>query len=370
MSRRIAGILAYAVALIVLVLAVEGGYSVVRWSRFDRSIIYDAYRMLVPAPQTAESADGLPVATREQIEALLPDMQAAGAGMGNVPYKDELVNDRAAINVVGEDGCLVQKPDLRKYTTYIRTADFDRFDPPSLFFDRDAALSPELQAFVDTYGVHLNEFTTLPTTERLTLPVVEADRKILIVGDSVAVGSMIGDAQTIASQLQQRNPQAQYVNLGVNGAAGADIICQLEKAAARYAGQIARIIYVYCENDFEPNDTFSTPEEIVAWLEEFAAANGNVPVTIVYAPYIYNIVPQLTRFPGSRGATRETYPDQHRRLIELAAAAGFDYVDIGDLAIEEAQVRETDFAVFSLFVDHLHLSEYGVARLIEKLPVD
>lgn len=370
MSRRIAGILVYAVALIMLVLAVEGAYSVARWSHFDRSIVYDAYRMLVPAPQTAESADGLPVATREQIEALLPDMRAAGAGMGNVPYKDELVNDRAAINVVGEDGCLVQKPDLAKFTTYIRTADFDRFDPPSLFFDRDAALSPELQQFVDTYGVHLSEFTTLATTERLTLPSVESDRKILVAGDSVAVGSMIGDAQTIASRLQQRNPQVQYINLGVNGATGADVICQLEKAAARYAGQIARIIYVYCENDFDPNGMFSTPEEIVAWLQEFATANGNVPVTIVYAPYIYNIVPHLTRFPGSRGATRAAYPDEHRRLIELAAAAEFDYVDIGDLAIEEALLYETDFAIFALFVDHLHLSEYGVVRLIEKLPVN
>lgn len=370
MSRRIFGILAYAVALIVLVLAVEGAYSVARWSRLDRSILYDAYRMAVPAPQNAGAEDGLPVATRKQIEALLPAMQAAGAGMGNVPYKDELVNDRAAINLVGDDGCLAPKPDLSKFTTYIRTADFDRFDPPSLFFDRDAELSPELREFVETYGVHLNEFTTLPTTERLTLPAVESARKILVVGDSVAVGSMIGDAQTIASQLQQRNPQAQYVNLGVNGATGADIICQLEKAAARYAGQIARIIYVYCENDFEPNGKFSTPEEIVAWLQEFSKANGNVPVTIVYAPYIYNIVPQLTRFPGSRGATRETFPDERRRLVELAAAAGFDYVDIGDVAMEEARLRETDFAVFALFVDHLHLSEYGVARLIEKLPVN
>jgi hypothetical protein len=236
MSRRILGILVYAVALIVLVLAVEGAYSVARWSRLDRSIIYDAYRMAVPEPRVAETEGGLPIATREQIEALLPAMQAAGAGMGNVPYKDELVNDRAAINLVGEDGCLAPKPDLAKYTTYIRTADFDRFDPPSLFFDRDAELSPELREFVETYGVHLSEFTTLPTTERLTLPAIESDRKILVAGDSVAVGSMIGDAQTIASQLQRRNPQAQYVNIGVNGATGADIVCQIEKAAARYSG--------------------------------------------------------------------------------------------------------------------------------------
>ena len=42
MSRKIFGALVYAVVLIVLVLAVEGAYSVVRWSRLDRSILYDA----------------------------------------------------------------------------------------------------------------------------------------------------------------------------------------------------------------------------------------------------------------------------------------------------------------------------------------
>ena len=171
--RRFVGILAYVVVLIVLVLAVEGAYSVARWSRLDRSIIYDAYRMLVPGPQVTETADGLPIATREQIEALLPAMREADVGMGNVPYKDELVTDRAAINLEGEDGCLAPKPDLRKFTTYIRTADFDRFDPPSLFYDRDVELPPELRDFIDTYGVHLSEFTSNGATERLTLPQVE-----------------------------------------------------------------------------------------------------------------------------------------------------------------------------------------------------
>ena len=45
------------------------------------------------------------------------------------------------------------KPSIRKYTTYIRSGDFDRFDPPSLFHDRDANLTPDLQGFIDTYGV-------------------------------------------------------------------------------------------------------------------------------------------------------------------------------------------------------------------------
>jgi len=358
----------FAIIIVAAILLTEGLFSIVSWQKFDQSLIFRLYRMAVPARHVSESA--LPIATRSEIEALIPEMLDAGVGMGNVPFKSELVYDAVAINTRDGDECLEQKPGLAKYTTYVRTGDYDRFDPPSVFYDRNAELPPSIQDFIYTYGVNVSEFTTNANGERITLPAVTAERKILIAGDSVAVGSMIDDAETIASQLQRRNAAVQYVNLGMNGATGADAICNLQKAAERYRGQIVRVIYVYCENDFEPADTFSTPEEVVAWLKEFSADNGGVEITIVFAPYIYNIIPQLTRFEGTRGAGRELFLDETRRLARLAQEAGFDYVSIGDVAMQESQQRGTDFAVFALFVDHAHLSAYGVSRLIERLPVN
>ncbi len=363
-----------AVAVSVMIAAltlflIEGVVSVVRWKHANRSLVYGIYAgLFLDRGQMAagETQSGPPVAGRDRIEAMLPDMVAAGVGMGNVPYR-ELVTGRAAINETGPDGCRAPKPGIRKITTYIRSGDYDRFDPPSLFYDSDAKLSPALTQFIDTYAVRKATFTSNAAGERVTLPEMEAGRKVLIAGDSVAAGSMIGDSETISSHLQRADASVQYVNLGVNGAAAADIICRLEKAAERYRGAIAELIYVYSENDFDSSLPYGRPEEVIAWLKDFVRTEGIPKVTIVFAPYIYNIVPHLTRFAGSRGATHGRFADEAARLRSEAEAAGFGYIDIGAVARAEAERRGTDFAAFPLFVDHVHLSDYGVSLLVSAL---
>ena len=151
--------------------------------------------------------------------------------MGNVPYK-ELVTGRAAINELGPDGCRSPRANAHKITTYIRSADYDLFDPPSMFFDKQANLGERLSQFVEKYAINRSEFNSNDVNERITLPAVSSPKKILVVGDSVAAGSMIDDSGTISSQLQRRDTTSQYINLGVNGAAAEDIICRLKSAAS------------------------------------------------------------------------------------------------------------------------------------------
>lgn len=355
------------IAALVTVLVVEGLASIASGSRPHHSLAYRLYAGLRGRhASVAARPPGLPSASRDEIEALIPMMVAAGVGMGNVPYA-ELVTARAAINAVGVDGCLAPKPGVDKITTYIRSGDFDRFDPPSLFHDRTASLPEELRSFIDRYAVRRARFTSNDLGERTTLPAIVAPRKILVAGDSVAVGSMIDDADTIASQLQREHPEVQFVNLGVNGATAADIVCRLTKAALRYRGEIAGLIYVYCENDFDPRRPYGTPEEVVAWLRAFAKDNEIPRVTVVFAPYIYNIVPSITRFPGSRGAVHGTYRDESARLKAGVTEADFQFVDIGDVARAEAARLGSDFAALALFVDHNHLSGYGVSLVVEAL---
>lgn len=369
MKRLIFGIVGATLIAALTLFLIEGIVSVVRWKHANRSLVYGIYAgLFLDRGQMAagEAQPGPPVASRDRIEAMLPEMVAAGVGMGNVPYR-ELVTGRAAINETGPDGCRAPKPGIRKITTYIRSGDYDRFDPPSLFYDAGAELTPGLRQFIDTYSVRKATFTSNAAGERITLPEVEAARKVLIAGDSVAAGSMIGDSETISSHLQRADASVRYVNLGVNGAAAADIICRLEKAAERYRGAISELIYVYCENDFDPSLPFGRPEEVIARLKDFARTEGIPKVTIVFAPYIYNIVPHLTRFAGSRGATHGRFADEAARLRSEAEAAGFGFVDIGEVARAEAARRGTDFAVFPLFVDHVHLSDYGVSLLVSAL---
>jgi hypothetical protein len=283
-----------------------------------------------------------------------------------VPSK-ELMTDSAAINEVGIDGCQSPKASIDKFTTYIRSSDYDLYDPPSLFFDKRSVLDARLSLFVEKYAMRKAEFSTNHASERTTLPAVSSPRKIIVAGDSVAVGAMIDDSETIASHLQRLDAASQYINLGVNGVDAADIICRLKTVADRYNGQISGLIYVYCENDFDPRKPFGKPEEVLAWLKEYAARENISKVTIVFAPYIYNIIPNLTRFPGSRGAEHGVFLAEADALKKGAINAGFNFVSTADVAREEATARHSDFGAFALFVDHLHLSDYGVSKLVEKL---
>ena len=365
MRKFLLALCGYAVFAVFALLFIEGVYSIARWKHADRSIVYDAYSML-RGTASGSRAMRLPAASRDEIESLIPDMIGLGVGMGNVPYK-ELVTGRAAINEVGPDGCRSPRANAHKITTYIRSGDYDLFDPPSMFFDKQANLGERLSRFVEKYAIKKSEFNSNNANERITLPVVSLPRKVIVAGDSVAAGSMIDDSETISSQLQRRDANSQYVNLGVNGAAAEDIVCRLKSAAVNYKGQIEGLVYVYSENDFDPEQPFGRPQEVVAWLKDYAANQKISKVTIVFAPYIYNIIPQLTRFPGSRGADHPEFLMEEDDLKKQALAAGFEYVNIGDIAIEEAKVRHTDFAAFALFVDHAHLSDYGVSKLVEKI---
>lgn len=98
-------------------------------------------------------------------------MIQAGMGMGNVPYK-ELMTDSAAINEMGSDGCKSPKAGIQKITTYIRSTDYDLYDPPSLFFDKQMVLDERLGNFVDKYAMRKAEFSTNDASERTTLPIV------------------------------------------------------------------------------------------------------------------------------------------------------------------------------------------------------
>jgi lysophospholipase L1-like esterase len=382
MRQALPNILAVVALCVVTILIIEGINAVARWGHLDGSITYHAYKLIdqvVPrnkrVAKDASQPQGPPftrLLERREIDDLIPKLKAAAVGLGNSDYS-ELISDPAAINTQ-EGGCHVQKPNVRKTMTYLRSNLFNPLDPMTIFYDSDRNLDPEIRKLIDTYGLRLVAHTTNEQGERITVPAVASDRKVIIAGDSVANGEMIDDSETIASQLQALDPTRQYINLGISGAKAADIICALNKAAQSYKGQMEELIYVYCENDFKPPRRsprrYGTPEEVIAWLKDFVKAQGIAKVTVIYAPYIYNVVPQFTRFRDYRGDHARTHSRERAALTELVGEAGFRYIDISDVALAEADRAKTQFAALSVFSDHVHLSPYGIARLVERLRAD
>jgi len=372
MKNVLFAVLATLLAVGTVLLAVEGVHSLTKGGEPHLSLSYDALRTLGlvgPPDRGAKAAEGggyAPyIADVAEIEALIEPLGAAGIVIGNSPF-EELRTETSSINT-GTEGCIHPKSNLRKVGFYLRSPIFNPLNPMGVAYDADRQLDDRLTDFFDRYGTPPVTMSTNAQGERVTLPLLDRPRKVLVAGDSVAFGPMIDDTDTIASQLQVRDPQRQYVNLGVSGVDARDILCRLEAAAQRYGGQVDELIYVYCENDFDPALPYGTPAEVVDWLVRYAERESIGKVTVVFAPYIYMVAPEVTRFDGYVGGS---YPHREREretLRAAVAAAGFDWIDIGTLAREEQDRRRGQFGFFPLFVDQVHLSPEGVARVVEQL---
>jgi lysophospholipase L1-like esterase len=357
--------LAVASSLIMLLLA-EGVYALVRGETLDTSLSFKALDLLTGGMPDQDLEVYAPLITRpEAFEELLDEFEADGVGLGNSQY-EQLRTDRAELNTV-VDGCKAQKANLDKEMTYLRAGLYEPFSLVTAFYDFGSPLHPEVRAFIDRYGTRRVRHRTNDRGERLTLPAVETEDKVIVAGDSVANGALVNDDETLASRLQQLDPARQYVNIGIGGADADEIACALKRAAQRYRGQISELIYIYCENDLKDDKPMGQPAEVISWLKQYVTTQGIEKVTIVYAPYIYNIVPYLTRFRGYRGGDFDSHKDERERLIESARKAGFDFVDMAELALHEIEIMGTQFAALTLFVDHVHWSPSGTMKLAEHL---
>ncbi len=368
-KQRLFAAVAIALACAVPYLMAEGIYSLVKGADAATSFSYAAYQSLfVDRAVTAldpRDPNTWMITDVRQIQALIAPMKASGVGLGNSPFS-ELKGDDVAINRE-EGGCLVQKPNLRKTMSYLRSNLFNPFDQMTYFYDAERTLPPEVAAFFDRYGFRRVQLTTNEHGERLTLPRVEAADIVLVAGDSVANGVMLDDAETLASQLQAADAAHRYVNLGIARAAAADVLCALDRAATRYAGHIREIIYVFCENDFDDTLPYGTPATLSAALADRARQFGVERVVFLYVPYIYNVAPEITRIRGHTHRAFPTYSEPKRELLRLVAAAGFSVVDFLDIANEQRTAGATQFAPLALYVDHTHMSPLGVARVVARI---
>ena len=114
------------------------------------------------------------------------------------------------LKFTGDDGCEQNLPDQRRVLVQLRTSLFDRLDPVNAFWDPGKTLSPKVRDFISRYGVREVAVTTDAWGERRTLPESHAERTVIVVGDSITFGVLVDDSETLASQLQSRDPQHRY----------------------------------------------------------------------------------------------------------------------------------------------------------------
>ena len=204
------------VSALLTLLVAEGVYSILRWDRMDRSLTRMSYLLIKHSMHDLivdHKQDSVQLLNKEDFDSIIPLLKKVKAGLGSTPYKS-LFTDQASFIYHDQNGCLRQKPNVRKIMVPLRTMEFDPLIPPNLFLDREGLSNIDIAKLIARYGGTVVSMSTNELGERVTVPFINANRKVLIVGDSVAQGARLDDADTIASQLQSADLSRQYINLG------------------------------------------------------------------------------------------------------------------------------------------------------------
>jgi len=145
----------------------------------------------------------------------------------------------------------VLRPDTKMLVNMLKSTKAYNFDPPILVLkdDDQNLISERLRSYLKDESRLRYSYSIDSDGFRKTLPYVDSDKKVLIIGDSVPFGVGVDDEYTVASHLQKMvDSRYRIVNGGVGGYDGqqAFSIAQRLSNSSKFAG----LIYVACQNDF------------------------------------------------------------------------------------------------------------------------
>ena len=261
-------------------------------------------------------------------------------------------------------------PNARISLYMLRTLNPLNFDPPVLALRSDAKLSEDLRSYISRQTRLHYTYTVGADGFRTTVPIVNSEHKILMVGDSVLSGEAVNDDSTMSSHLQRMVGEAfRVVNAGVGGFSGEQAL-QMAKKVARKNTYDA-LIYVACQNDFMLQDRVPYSVQAKEVLKKFAAVKETFSgkVIVILVPYMeYSIDDILQRGGWYREMVAEM--DQLRREMPAAAKDyGFEFIDATDIMNDYTRQSGTIMARFALYVNDAHLSPLGNRLAAEKLYV-
>ena len=258
------------------------------------------------------------------------------------------------------------RPGARIAVHLLRTTKPLNVDPPLLQLRADDQVPERVARYLEKETRLQYRYTVDEAGRRTTLPAVDAEQEILLIGDSVVFGVGVDDESTLASHLQ-RIFRSRYraVNAGVGGYNGRQAAAMAERLSRDRSW--AGLVYVACQNDFmKAADWKAETDEVLGRLAALRDRfDGNVVVVLhTYMEYT------LYDFFLERGWSRDRIDRTDALRAEIARsseARGFGFIDWTDIVNEYLRTSRSVFAPFALYADHCHLSPLGNRLLAESL---
>jgi lysophospholipase L1-like esterase len=262
----------------------------------------------------------------------------------------------------------VLRPDTKMVAAMLRSTKAYNFDPPILImkYDDQHLISEQLRSYLThesrlrySYSIDSNGF-------RKTLPYVDSNEKVLIIGDSVPFGVGVDDEYTVASYLQKMvNHRYRIVNGGVGGYDGQQAFTKAQRLSS--SGKLAGLIYVACQNDFmKAEDSIQEAEVVLKKIKSISEGFSD-NITIVLHTYMeYNLRDIFLEDGWKEKRIIKTHA-LRSALPKMCKKYGYEYCDWTDIVADFMEKERSIFSRFALYADHCHLSPLGNRLMAEKI---
>ncbi|MGB6279028.1 MAG: hypothetical protein WBG91_02305, partial [Syntrophobacteria bacterium] len=185
----------------------------------------------------------------------------------------------------------VLRPDTKMFVSILRSTKAYNFDPPVLYLKHDDQfrMSERLRAYLKKESRLNYTYSTDDHGFRRTVPYVDSNKQVLIIGDSVPFGVGVADEFTAASHLQGMvGKRYRIINASVGGYDGQQAFSMAKKISnnTRFAG----LIYVACQNDFmRKDDWIQEANNVLAGIKSISERFNNNIVVVLQTYMEYNL---------------------------------------------------------------------------------
>jgi len=262
----------------------------------------------------------------------------------------------------------VLRPGVSVDAYQIGAGDPVNLDPPVVYAEAGSQMSDALRTFLEQRTVVRTTFNVDADGFRRTVPEVDAEKKILMVGDSGLFGIGVDDEDTIASRLQRLlGDSYRVVNAGIVGYDGARAFNAARKLSEAEDYEV--LVYVAHNNDFYEPHHISNPDVARRVIADFESLKGRFPggVVVAFITALEYTADDVLRSQGWRRERIESLDRLRRELPVMTGQAGFPFVDWTDVVAETRTREKTIFAPWSLYADHAHLAPRGAQLFSERI---
>tara|TARA_Y100001958_G_scaffold111205_1_gene78585 strand:- start:4063 stop:5172 length:1110 start_codon:yes stop_codon:yes gene_type:complete len=230
-------------------------------------------------------------------------------------------------------------------------------DPPVIHYNNGDVLSENLINYLKNQTLLQYQYSTDENGFRTTLPNVDANNKILVIGDSVTFGVGVDDTNTVVSKLQQiYGSSIKFINAGVGNYTGHQAVkrASIESENDKYKS----IIYIACQNDFK---SVIDAEKTLEALNDISSRFNKNVLVVLHTYMEYNLQKFLS-FAKNSYWIKTGIPlanDLRNIFPDLCKKYDFNFLDWSNIVEEYKTRNKSVFSPFNLYADHCHLSPKG-----------